>query len=88
MTNVTCELVWVRDLLTELHFAPEYPMRLYCDNRVHIAENSVFHECIKHIEVDCHLERQKIKAKIVQTRDVSSDHQLTDLLTVFWENTN
>jgi len=40
MANVTCELVWVRDLLTKLGFASECPMRLYCDNQivVHIAE--------------------------------------------------
>jgi len=42
MVNVTCEMV---DLLIELDFAPECPMRLYCDNQVaiHIAENLVFH---------------------------------------------
>jgi len=34
MTNVTCELVWVRDLLSERDFPPECPMRLYCDNQV------------------------------------------------------
>ena len=63
MVNVTCELVWVRDLLTEFGFASECLMRLDCDNRaiVHIAENSVSHERTKHIEVDCHLVRQKIE---------------------------
>jgi len=36
IVNVTCELVWVTDLLTELGFAPECPMGLYYDNQ---AEN-------------------------------------------------
>ena len=74
MKNVTCELIWVRDLLTKFDFAPKYLMSLYSDNHatVHIAENSVFHEHTKHIEVNCHLVRQKIEEKIAQARHVSS----------------
>ena len=30
MASVTCEMVWIRDLLTE--FDSECPMRLYSDN--------------------------------------------------------
>jgi len=59
MANVTCEIVWVRDLSTLLDFAPESPIRLYCHNQtaIHIVENPIFHEPTKHIEVDCHLVR-------------------------------
>ena len=50
MANVTCELVWIIDLLIELGFASQCLMRLYYDNwaAIHIAENLVFHKCIKH----------------------------------------
>ena len=46
MTNVTCELVWIRNLLSELHLLPSFRMRLYYDNNVaiHIEENLLFHE--------------------------------------------
>ena len=49
--EVTCELVWIRDLLTALDFTLECPMRLHCDNHtlVHIAENSIFHKRTKYI---------------------------------------
>jgi len=58
-------------------------MRLYGDNKatIHIAENDVFHEKIKHIEVDRHIVRKNIEDKIVVAKHVSSGHQLADLLT-------
>ena len=47
----------MRDLLTEIDFPPECPMGLYGDNKaaIHIAENVVFYERTKHIEIDCYI---------------------------------
>jgi len=39
LTDTTCELVWIRDLLIEQHLLPSTRMRLYSDNTtaIHIA---------------------------------------------------
>jgi len=48
LTDTISELVWIRDLLIELHFLPSTRMRLYCDNAmdIHIAENLIFYKRI------------------------------------------
>ncbi|KAK2410134.1 putative mitochondrial protein [Trifolium repens] len=46
MALVTCELIWLKQLLKELQFEDTRPMTLICDNQaaLHIASNPVFHE--------------------------------------------
>ena len=58
LVDNTCELVWIRDLLSELYLL----LRLYYDNTmtIHIVRNPVFYEHTMHKKVDCLLVRQKV----------------------------
>ena len=83
MAHTTCEVVWVRSFLEEIGFPVQVPMNLYCDNQaaIHIASNPVFHERTKHIEVDCHLVREKLTGGVIATPFVSTSAQLADMFT-------
>ena len=83
MAHTTCELTWLRTLLHEFGFPVHDPTPLYCDNQaaIHIANNPVFHERTKHIEVDCHFIRSKVESKEISTPFVPSGSQLADIFT-------
>ncbi|KAL8116037.1 hypothetical protein AgCh_022503 [Apium graveolens] len=83
MADVTCEITWLVSLLIELHVSNITPVPLFCDNQsaLYIASNPVFHERTKHIEIDCHLVRQKLKHGLISPQHVSTLNQPADLFT-------
>ncbi|CAA6662621.1 unnamed protein product [Spirodela intermedia] len=56
-------------------------MLMYCDNQttIFIAGNPTFHECMKHIEVNCHYIQDKVMFRLISTPHVSSSHKLVDI---------
>ena len=66
----------------ELDFRQPRLMPMHCDNQyaIYIAQNHVFHERTKHIEVECHFVRDAWIKKVVVFCFTPS-MQLADLLT-------
>lgn len=77
-----CELLWLKLLLQQQIIINIQPIKLYCDNNavINISYNLVHHDRTKHVEVDRHFIKEKIKGVIFMTY-MSTSQQATDLLT-------
>lgn len=83
LAAIACEVQWILYLLTELGVNHNGTAAVYCDSKsaIAIAENPVFHERTKHIELDCHLVREKLSRGIIKLLHVASGNQLADTFT-------
>ncbi|XP_019172661.1 PREDICTED: uncharacterized protein LOC109168061 [Ipomoea nil] len=83
LAATTFEVQWLCFLLAELGVNQTGPVVVYCDSKsaIAIAENSVFYECTKHIELDCHLVREKLNNDLIKLFYISSTNQLADIFT-------
>jgi hypothetical protein len=83
LSFATCELQWLVYLLQDLGVSCIKPPVLYCDNQsaLHIAANPVFHERTKHLEIDCHIVREKLKGGLMKLLPVMSKDRIADFFT-------
>ncbi|GJU13551.1 retrovirus-related pol polyprotein from transposon TNT 1-94 [Tanacetum coccineum] len=65
LASVTCELMWLINLLRDLKIETEQPVNVFCDNKaaIQIAANHVFHDRTKDFEIDLHFIRDKISRR-------------------------
>ncbi|KAL5764993.1 hypothetical protein ACOSQ2_017587 [Xanthoceras sorbifolium] len=82
MAATTCELTWLKFLLNDMQVFIR-PARLLCDNQAahHIEANPVYNRRTKHIELNCHVVREKIQDGQIITKFVPSHLQLADVFT-------
>ncbi|GKA36962.1 uncharacterized mitochondrial protein-like protein [Tanacetum coccineum] len=83
LVDFTCEITWLLSLFKDLHITTSSPIPILCDNQssISLAANPVQHARTKHIEIDCHFVREKIKADILLPIYIPTHHQVTDALT-------
>ncbi|GKC57140.1 uncharacterized mitochondrial protein-like protein [Tanacetum coccineum] len=64
LADCSCEITWLISLLKDLKVVVPTPVSILCDNisTIALASNPVQHARTKHIELDCHFVRDKIKA--------------------------
>ena len=83
LAAATCELQWLLYLLRDMKIACSQVPVLFCDSQsaLHIAANPVFHERTKHLDIDCHIVREKFSAGMMKLLPVSSNNQHADFFT-------
>jgi hypothetical protein len=80
---VTCEAIWLKQLLKDLHEEVSDSTVIYSDNlsSIQLAKNPFFHAQTKHIEVHYHFVRERVLSGEVELQYNSTDRQTTDIFT-------
>lgn len=83
MTFGVCELLWLRNLLTDLGFKAKEIMNLYHDNKLAIAivHNLAQHDQTKHVEITRHFIKNKFEVGITGFPFVKFEDQLANVPT-------
>ena len=79
----TCEVLWVKQLIKDLGITDCAPTPLFCDNRatLAIAANPVYHDRVKHIDIDCHFIRDQVASKSITPTFIPSTQHVVDMFT-------
>lgn len=61
------ELIWLKIIIDDLRIKWEGPMKLHCDKKltINIAYSLTQHKRIKHVEIDRHFIKEKLKEELV-----------------------
>jgi hypothetical protein len=77
------EMLWVRNLLSELKVLKLGHLNVWCDNKsaICIANNPVQHDMTKHVEIDRFFIKEKLDAGIIKINYIPTGQHVADYLT-------
>jgi hypothetical protein len=78
------QVVWLRQLLTELNFAPKLPTPLLIDNNSTISIIGTVDQVsnrTKHINIQYHWIREAVQNQVLETRRVDTEDNVSDIFT-------
>ncbi|GJV28486.1 uncharacterized mitochondrial protein-like protein [Tanacetum coccineum] len=83
LADCSCEITWLCSLLQDLRVPISTHVRILCDNisTIALASNPVQRARTKHIKIDCHFVRDKIKAGQITISYVPTNAQAADIVT-------
>jgi hypothetical protein len=83
MSEAVQEIMWIRQMLSELKLVPTTPTVLYCDNQAAIANavNGKFHGRMKHVDIKLHFVREAVQNNIVKMEWIPTKEQEADIFT-------
>ncbi|CAL1403910.1 unnamed protein product [Linum trigynum] len=83
LAHATSEILWIRNLLSELHQPLSSSPTLHCDNlgAVHFSANPIHHSRMKHLALDYLFVRDLVQSKELHVQHIPTSHQLADSLT-------
>lgn len=83
LSEATKEGIRLRNLLLELGFGEIAKISIFCDSNgaIKLAENPIFHNRTKHIDVRHHFVREAIEQELIKVNHVSTEDMAADILT-------
>jgi hypothetical protein len=83
LAMATQEIMWLRQLLTDINLPPTSPTTIYEDNQgcIALTVGSKHHDRTKHIDTRYHFIREQIELKAIRVIYMQTDQMLADMLT-------
>ena len=77
------EVMWIKHLMEELQVSYTKPITIRCDNRsaISIAHDPVYHDRMKHVNIDRFYIQEHLEQGVLKTEHVASEEQCADIFT-------
>jgi len=79
----TCQSVRFRNIMTQIGFNLDVPIKIYVDNvsAINLAKNVVFHQKTKHIDIRYHFLRDQVGKNMIKLEYCRSEYHIADIFT-------